>query len=235
MKRNKKRNKLFLMLVIALCIVAITPIVQAIFLNDLEDVTIATPSDGEFLRYNSTSANWTNVIFTGATGNPFNQDLNTTDNVIFNNITANGNLTVENNIYLDSDIAKFYLGEIQQSEIFYIPPELSISVKDEDIITMDTANAPDGFIMDKDGIFTTRYQSACRVRLADAQSVPSGAWVKLLLSVEDYDQNNDYDNILFTRFNVPVDGLYQISYSVYGYELADTNVLMSARYFNIKC
>lgn len=53
-------------------------------LDDLTDVVISTPTNNQFLKYNGT--NWVNS--TVATGNPFDQDLNTTDFVEFASTTS---------------------------------------------------------------------------------------------------------------------------------------------------
>ena len=55
-------------------------------LNDLTDVTISSPTNGQVLKYNGTQ--WVNGTDAGTTGNPFNQNLNTTDQVEFVATTA---------------------------------------------------------------------------------------------------------------------------------------------------
>jgi hypothetical protein len=58
----------------------------ATLLNDLTDVTISSPTNGQVLKYNGSQ--WVNGTDAGQTGNPFNQDLNTTDQVEFVATTA---------------------------------------------------------------------------------------------------------------------------------------------------
>lgn len=55
-------------------------------LNDLTDVTITSPTVGQVLKWNGTQ--WVNGTDAGQTGNPFNQSLNTTDNVQFNSTSS---------------------------------------------------------------------------------------------------------------------------------------------------
>ena len=97
MLKNKKKSRLIFCAIIAICLISVTPTITGLYLNDLEDVTITDIYNNQYIKYNSTSANWTNQNVTF--GNPFNQNLNTTDNVNFNWVTANsffgdgGNLT----------------------------------------------------------------------------------------------------------------------------------------------
>ena len=51
-------------------------------LDGLTDVTITSPTNGQVLKYNGTQ--WVNGTDAGQTGNPFNQNLNTTNDVQFN-------------------------------------------------------------------------------------------------------------------------------------------------------
>jgi hypothetical protein len=55
-------------------------------INDLTDVTISSPSNGQVLKYNGTQ--WINGTDEGQSGNPFDQELNTTDQVEFISTTA---------------------------------------------------------------------------------------------------------------------------------------------------
>lgn len=55
-------------------------------LDDLTDVTITSPANGQVLKYNGSQ--WVNGTDEGQTGNPFDQDLNTTDQVEFVSTTA---------------------------------------------------------------------------------------------------------------------------------------------------
>ncbi len=61
-------------------------------LDDLGDVVITgTPSNGQVLKYDSGLGVWVNgADSTGGGGNPFDQDLNTTDNVQFAGLTMAG-------------------------------------------------------------------------------------------------------------------------------------------------
>jgi hypothetical protein len=59
---------------------------SATTLNELTDVTISSPSNGQVLKYNGSQ--WVNGTDEGQTGNPFDQDLNTTDQVEFVSTTA---------------------------------------------------------------------------------------------------------------------------------------------------
>ena len=56
-------------------------------IGDLSDVTITSVNDNDLLQYNSTSGAWENVPVAGIS-NPFDQDLNTTDDVTFVEVTA---------------------------------------------------------------------------------------------------------------------------------------------------
>jgi len=56
-------------------------------LDDLTDVTITSPSNGQVLKYNGSQ--WVNGTDEGQSGNPFDQDLNTIDQVAFVSTTAN--------------------------------------------------------------------------------------------------------------------------------------------------
>jgi hypothetical protein len=58
----------------------------AVQLTDLTDVTITSPSNGQVLKYNGSQ--WVNGTDAGQTGNPFDQDLNTSDQVEFVSTTA---------------------------------------------------------------------------------------------------------------------------------------------------
>ena len=58
----------------------------AVQLTDLTDVTIISPSSGQVLKYNGSQ--WVNGTDEGQSGNPFDQDLNTTDQVEFVSTTA---------------------------------------------------------------------------------------------------------------------------------------------------
>jgi hypothetical protein len=60
--------------------------VASIELDDLTDVVISSPTNGQVLKYNGTE--WVNGTDEGQTGNPFDQDLNTTDQVEFVSTTA---------------------------------------------------------------------------------------------------------------------------------------------------
>jgi len=62
------------------------PLTTAIQLDGLTDVTITSPSNGQVLKFNGTE--WVNGTDEGQTGNPFNQSLNTTDDVVFATTTA---------------------------------------------------------------------------------------------------------------------------------------------------
>lgn len=78
-------------------------------LDNLTDVTITSPTAGQVLKYNG--AEWVNGTDAGQSGNPFDQSLNTTDNVVFATATADeynlsgvGTPTVESasDIYLSA-------------------------------------------------------------------------------------------------------------------------------------
>jgi len=58
----------------------------ATLLNDLTDVTITSPTNGQVLKYNGSQ--WVNGTDAGQTGNPFDQDLNTSNQVEFVSTTA---------------------------------------------------------------------------------------------------------------------------------------------------
>jgi len=96
MLKNKKKSRLIFCAIVAICLISVTPTITGLYLNDLEDVTITDVFNNQYIRYNSTNANWTNQNVTF--GNPFNQNLNITDDVIFNTVTSTffgdgGNLT----------------------------------------------------------------------------------------------------------------------------------------------
>jgi len=86
MSKKKKKSRLLFGVIIAVCIISTTPIITGLYLDDLEDVTITDIFNNQYIRYNTTTANWTNQNVTF--GNPFNQSLNTTDNVVFNNVIS---------------------------------------------------------------------------------------------------------------------------------------------------
>jgi len=227
MKMNKKKHRIYFCLVVMLLFAVSSPVVIGLYLDDLEDVIIVTPPyNNQLLQYNSTSGNWTNVNYSaigdgyaGSTGHPHNQDLNTTNNVTFYNITADGNIlipTLSNRLWFDAS-----------TSIYRSPFNLTLSA---DEIAMDCANGT-AFILDENGIITTRFQSGARARLSAGQSIPRNVWTKLLLTVEDFDNNNDFD-IINNRFVAPVMGIYQISYSVYVFEVVNGDVLGSAIYKN---
>lgn len=63
------------------------------YLPDLMDVSISNPNDGEFLKYVAANNKWEASIVS-----TYDQDLNTTNNVTFANITATGDLVVTGDI-----------------------------------------------------------------------------------------------------------------------------------------
>lgn len=84
--KNQKRGKRTTLFMIGLIfLIILLPIVTGLSLNDLDDVIVISPNDGDILRYNSALGNWTNVTppfppsFTYSDW--FNQKLNTTDAV----------------------------------------------------------------------------------------------------------------------------------------------------------
>ena len=96
---------------------------EIIPLNDLSDVTVVTPSDGQFLKYDGPSSSWVNdaidlgtdtqgdyiksitagvgvTVYEGtgegaSAGISIGQDVSTTANVTFNDLVVSGNLTVQ--------------------------------------------------------------------------------------------------------------------------------------------
>lgn len=64
-------------------------------LDGLSDVVITSPTNGQVLKYNGTS--WINGTDStgGGGGGSYDQSLNTTDNVTFNNLTISSTLTVD--------------------------------------------------------------------------------------------------------------------------------------------
>jgi len=64
-------------------------------LNDITDVTITSPTNGQVLKYNGSA--WINGTDNsgGGGGSSFDQNLNTTDNVTFNAVTVSSTLTVD--------------------------------------------------------------------------------------------------------------------------------------------
>jgi len=93
--KNKRKHRLIFGVIIALCLITTTPVITALYLDDLEDVIISNPYHDQFLRYNSTNANWTNINYTatgdgyaGDKGHPHNQDLNITSDAIFSSVTG---------------------------------------------------------------------------------------------------------------------------------------------------
>lgn len=227
---------------ILLIFVATSPLIMGLYLDDLEDVTITLPVNCNILHYNGT--NWTNydlwnqtitwyqnhtfnsIIqaysfygdggnltnittvgdgFAGNKSHPHNQDLNTTDNVTFQDI---------------------YIGDIWNNEI----NDFIIDLNTSDMLVNSNIVSPI-LKLYATGETDKRYESASRFRLSIAQNIMGGAWAKLILDLEDYDQNNDH-SIFPEQFVAPLDGLYQISYSVYILELPPTGILMSVIYVN---
>jgi hypothetical protein len=83
-------------------------------LNDLSDVTITSPSNGQVLKYNGTI--WVNGTDAGTTGNPFDQNLNTGNSVSFVTTTSDefilggsGTPTIES----QTDIFMSAIGKIE--------------------------------------------------------------------------------------------------------------------------
>jgi len=145
-----------------------------------------------------------------ASGNPFDQWLNTTDNVTFNDLTVTNDTTVRN-IYYDNsgNIFNQYAGN---NDFMLWTNQIKASI-----------------IMENTGEISFPYQSACRVRLTNTQSVSSNTWTRLLLNYEIYDQNNDFANY---RFVAPASGVYSVTYSVGIYSITNGYFVESGIYKN---
>jgi len=63
-------------------------------LSALTDVDVTGAINGSVLKYNTTSSAWEIGTDNSGSGSSFDQSLNTTDNVTFNDVTVNGDLTV---------------------------------------------------------------------------------------------------------------------------------------------
>lgn len=276
--RNKKRKYIKPIGILIIFLFLSTPIISALYLNDLEDVNTSTAINCNLLHYNGTM--WTNYdlfnqtiiwykqhIFldiinaksyygdggnltniTGASipiyltnkAHPHNQDLNTTSNPTFTNITLT---TLPNWYYLF--IHSAYWDNISNKPNwltnFAHPHNQNLNTSnnvifnrvstDTIISTGSVTTINTDFVIDSNGIYTSRKQPSARARLSSVQAVSGGAYRKLRLATIDYDLNNSFDN-LNNRFIVPENGLYQISYSVYCQELADRIVLGSQIYLN---
>lgn len=86
-----------------------------------------------------------------------------------------------------------------------------------------------GYVIESDGIWSSKHQSGARVRLESGQAIPSFMWTRLNLFIEDFDNNNDFSGF---RFNVPKTGIYQISYSVKLESYAGTGTFIGAIWVN---
>ncbi len=153
---------------------------------------------------------WMDRWNTSSGGNPFDQELNTTDNVTHNDVTVTNDTTVRNIIYDDSSISldiyagknhmHLFTGQIKPTLILYDTGEIDIP-----------------------------YQSSARAILMASQHVVPSTWTKLLLAREDYDLNNDFASYKFTA---PKNGVYSIAYSVMIQDIQRGNYVASLIYTN---
>lgn len=216
---NQKRNRrYFFVFVILGLLICATP-VTAEFWSRV-DTTLYTYTDGDDVRVNGSlyadgfhgdGGNLTNISGNG-NGNPFNQDLNTTDDVLFNNVNVTNEL-------------KF--GSSMSSTLSEVNNMTTIDIDGLDGFNINISRPI--FILNNAGIVTKPYESSCRVRLRYTQAVPSSSWTQLLLVIEDYDQNHDFG---INKFVAPVDGVYLVTYSVFITDLANGCYLQSAIYKN---
>lgn len=172
-------------------------------------------------------------------GHPHNQDLNTSNNVTFNNIISDANISLNG---VDST-HRFNIGDISTNRygfLGYDNPLRAITlygIRSVDSIDLDVSSSGVGlliipdFKLDSIGAVTLSKQPATRVRLLNSQSVPNNLNTKMNLTVNDYDLNNDWNDIN-NRFIVPVTGLYQISFSVMAISMPDQTTLKGMIYKN---
>lgn len=73
---------------------------------------------------------------------------------------------------------------------------------------------------------------SCRVRLNSNQNIPGTSWIKLIMTLEDYDLGNNYDSVTTYRYNCPSDGVYCVMYSAKINELVDRVYMESCIYVN---
>lgn len=107
-------------------------------LDDLTDVTLTSPTDGQILTFDNGSSKWIN----SSGSNPFDQELNTTNDVVFNSISGQvgtnfsiiGDISVDINAPVLNTAAVSALGGLS---FFY---QLDIS----DSIVMELLAAPSG-------------------------------------------------------------------------------------------
>lgn len=135
-----------------------------------------------------------------------NQDVATTDDVEFKSVS------IENK-------GSIYYGT---NENITIESDLNTSFINNDLETFD---------INESGIWSSKYQPGCRVRLEVFQPIPAGIWTKLILVIEDYDRHNDY-NTATTQFIVPKTGYYICEYSATLINAIGTGVWGSAIYVN---
>lgn len=144
--------------------------------------------------------------YAGDMGHPHNQDLNTTDNVTFDIVTANAYYGDGGNLTNITAVGDGYAGDIGH------PHDQDLNTTNN--VTFSNISLP--------------YQPACRVRLSGAgQSIPPNVLIKLNLNTVDYDQNNDYLTGINPAFIVPYEGLYHICYSVCVCNMPDRTYLYS--------
>jgi hypothetical protein len=201
------------------------------------------------IRYYGDGGNLTGISgitlpsYLNTVGHPHNQDLNMSNNVIFNNITSSANISASYNISVEGIIpnCKFIIGNISTSRygILGVISSTAIRLTGLGVIrSLELCGSSDEIsttladvIIDDIGAVTITKQPSTRVRLLNTQSIPSLTWTKLTLTVNDYDLNNNWVDALY-RFVVSVAGLYQISYSVTVTGLNDADSLESAIYKN---
>jgi len=162
-------------------------------------------------------------------GHPHNQDLNTTSNVNFNSITANNYYgqyhphDQDTNTYADVLFHGISFSA-NQPDIFMIQSRDADTWIGNDIYR-------DLLILHNTGETSIPYQSSARITLRNNANINSGSWIKLRLDNVNYDLNNDFD-IHHQFFTVPLNGLYQICYSIYIFDIPDRIQLGGCIYVN---
>lgn len=82
------------------------------------------------------------------------------------------------------------------------------------------------------GIISMPKQSACRVYLSAAQSIPNATWTKIEFDTEGYDVAGEFDNAVNYRFTATVAGKYLVILNVFVNGVSDGTALKMAIYKN---
>lgn len=91
---------------------------------------------------------------------------------------------------------------------------------DEDKIRMDVAGV-EAFILQDTGILDLPKQSRARVEKTNGQTIGTGAFTKILLNTEDYDEHNEFDSTTNYRFTASQAGYYSCSGNCVIHDLGD--------------